>query len=87
VNDRNIVGWSVRNPYAVMAVYLGLVIAALAAVLFILPTRMMPYVESPLVSVVTMTPGYSPQEVETYFSKPIEERMTNLKSVRFVRSI
>jgi len=87
VNDRNIVGWSVRNPYAVMAVYLGLVIAALAAVLFILPTRMMPYVESPLISVVTMTPGYSPQEVETYFSKPIEERMTNLKSVRFVRSI
>lgn len=87
MNDRNIVGWSVRNPYAVMAVYLGLVIAAIAAVLFILPTRMMPYVESPLISVVTMTPGYTPQEVETYFSKPIEERMTSLRGVRFVRSI
>ncbi len=47
----------------------------------------MPYVESPLISIVTMTPGYSPQEVETYFSKPIEERMTDLKGVRFVRSI
>jgi HAE1 family hydrophobic/amphiphilic exporter-1 len=79
--------WSLKNPFAVFAIYLGLIIAALAAVLFYLPTRMMPYVQSPLISVVTMTPGYSAQEVETYFSKPIEERMTDLKSVRFIRSI
>jgi len=79
--------WSLRNPFAVFAVYLGLVIAALAAVLFFLPTRMMPYVPSPLIAVVTMTPGYSAEETETYFSKPIEERMTDLKGVRFIRSI
>ncbi|HEV2641960.1 MAG TPA: efflux RND transporter permease subunit, partial [Candidatus Elarobacter sp.] len=78
--------WSLRNPFAVFAVYLGLVVAALAAVLFFLPTRMMPYVPSPLISVVTMTPGYSAEETETYFSKPIEERMTDLKDVRYVRS-
>ena len=83
----SIAAWSVRNPFAVLAVYFGLVIAAIASVLFVLPTRMMPYVESPLISIVTMTPGYSPQEVETYFSKPIEERMTDLKGARFVRSI
>jgi HAE1 family hydrophobic/amphiphilic exporter-1 len=87
VKQRGIAAWSIRNPFAVLAVYLGAVIAAIAAVLFVLPTRMMPYVESPLISIVTMTPGYSPQEVETYFSKPIEERMTDLKGVRFVRSI
>jgi HAE1 family hydrophobic/amphiphilic exporter-1 len=79
--------WSLRNPFAVFAVYIGLVVAALAAVLFFLPTRMMPYVPSPLISVVTMTPGYSAEETETYFSKPIEERMTDLKGVRFIRSI
>lgn len=83
----NVPAWSLRNPFAVFALYLGLVIAALAAVLFALPTRMMPYVPSPLVAVVTMTPGYSAEETETYFSKPIEERMTDLKGVRFVRSI
>ncbi len=87
MNRRNIAAWSVRNPFAVLAVYFGVVIAAIATLLFVLPTRMMPYVESPLISIVTMTPGYSPQEVETYFSKPIEERMTDLKGVRFVRSI
>lgn len=87
VSKGSIPAWALRNPFAVFAVFIGLVAAALASVLFVLPTRMMPYVESPLISVVTMTPGYSPQEVETYFSKPIEERMTNLKGVRFIRSI
>ncbi|MHB8703589.1 MAG: efflux RND transporter permease subunit [Candidatus Tyrphobacter sp.] len=86
-NDRGIVSWSLRNPYAVIAAYVGLVLAAIAAMLFFLPTRMMPYVPSPLISVITMTPGYAPREVETYFSKPIEERMTDLKGVRFIRSI
>ncbi len=85
--QRSVPAWSLRNPFAVFAVYLGLVVGALAAVLFFLPTRMMPYVPSPLISVVTMTPGYSAEETETYFSKPIEERMTDLKGVRFVRSI
>jgi HAE1 family hydrophobic/amphiphilic exporter-1 len=85
--QRSVPAWSLRNPHAIFALYLGLVIAALAAVMFFLPTRMMPYVPSPLVSIVTMTPGYSAEETETYFSKPIEERMTDLKGVRFVRSI
>jgi hydrophobic/amphiphilic exporter-1 (mainly G- bacteria), HAE1 family len=83
----SIPAWSLRNPSAVFAGYVALVVAALAAVLFVLPTRMMPYVPSPLISVVTMTPGYSAEETETYFSKPIEERMTDLKGVRFIRSI
>ncbi|MDQ2817528.1 MAG: efflux RND transporter permease subunit [Candidatus Eremiobacteraeota bacterium] len=86
-NQNSIAAWALRNPYAVIATYAGLVLAAIAATLFLLPTRMMPYVQSPLISVITMTPGYSPREVETYFSKPIEERMTDLKGVRFIRSI
>jgi HAE1 family hydrophobic/amphiphilic exporter-1 len=43
-------------------------------------------VESPLVGVVSMMPGLSAEEMETYFSKPIEDRMVDLKNVRFVRS-
>ncbi|GAC1354583.1 MAG: efflux RND transporter permease subunit [Vulcanimicrobiaceae bacterium] len=86
-NDRSIASWSLRNPHAVIALYTALVLGAIAATLFFLPTRMMPYVQSPLISVITMTPGYAPREVETYFSKPIEQRMTDLKGVRFIRSI
>ncbi len=87
MNDRSIAAWAIRNPFAVFTFYFALVIAAIASALYVLPTRMMPYVQSPLIAVVTMTPGYAPQEVETYFSKPIEERVTDLKGVRFVRSI
>lgn len=78
--------WALGNPHAVFAAYIALIIAAVAAALFVLPTRMMPYVESPQIAVVTMVPGYASQDVETYFSKPIEERMTDLKDVRYVRS-
>ncbi len=78
--------WALRNPHVVIASFIGLVIAAIAVALFVLPTRMMPYVESPQIAVVTMVPGYSAEEVETYFSKPIEERMTDLKGVRYIRS-
>ncbi|GAC1306729.1 MAG: efflux RND transporter permease subunit [Vulcanimicrobiaceae bacterium] len=79
--------WAIANPFAVVAIYAAIVLAAIGAALYVLPIRMMPYVESPLIAVVTMAPGLAPEEVETYFSKPIEERMTDLKSVRFVRSI
>jgi len=87
ISTRSIAAWAVRNPFAIFAFYFALVAAAIGSALYILPLRMMPYVQSPLISVVTMTPGYSPQEVETYFSKPIEERMTDLRGVRFVDSI
>src|SRR5262249_18719622 len=51
-----------------------------------MPRRMRPYVESPIVAVVSMMPGLSAEEMEIYFSKPIEERMVDLKNVHFVRS-
>ncbi len=84
--ERSVAAWALRNPYAIFAAFFAIVAGALASALFLLPTRMMPYVQSPLISVITMTPGYSPQEVETYFTKPIEERMTNLRGVRYIRS-
>jgi len=80
-------GWALRHPHTVVVIYLALIIAAIAAVLFVLPTRMMPYVQSPQISVVTMVPGYAPQDVETYFTKPIEQRMTDLRGIRFIRSV
>ena len=84
--ERSVAAWALRNPYAIFAAFFAIVVGAIAAALLLLPTRMMPYVQSPLISVITMTPGYSPQEVETYFTKPIEERMTDLQGVRYIRS-
>ena len=77
--------WSIKNPVVVTALYIAVVMLSLLT-LFLLPVRMMPYVESPLVSVVSMAPGASPEEIETYITKPIEQRMSVLDGVRFIRS-
>ena len=78
--------WSIEHPYVVVAFYLGVALLAGLAIFFQMPRRMMPYVESPIVGVVSMMPGLSAEEMEIYFSKPIEERMVDLKNVHFVRS-
>jgi HAE1 family hydrophobic/amphiphilic exporter-1 len=82
----NISRWSIEHPYIVIAFYLGVALLAVLVIGFQMPRRMMPYVESPIVAVVSMMPGLSAEEMEIYFSKPIEERMVDLKNVHFVRS-
>jgi hydrophobic/amphiphilic exporter-1 (mainly G- bacteria), HAE1 family len=82
----NISRWSIEHPYIVVAFYLGVALLSMLVIFFQMPRRMMPYVESPIVGVVSMMPGLSAEEMEIYFSKPIEERMVDLKNVHFVRS-
>ncbi len=82
----NISRWSIEHPYIVTAFYLGVALLAGLVIFFQMPRRMMPYVESPMVGIVSMMPGLSAEEMEIYFSKPIEERMVDLKNVHFVRS-
>jgi HAE1 family hydrophobic/amphiphilic exporter-1 len=78
--------WSIEHPYIITAFYVGVALLSLLVIVFQMPRRMMPYVESPIVGVVSMMPGLSAEEMEIYFSKPIEERMVDLKNVHFVRS-
>ena len=82
----NISRWSIEHPYIVVAFYLGVAVLSALVIFFQMPRRMMPYVESPMVAVVSMMPGLSAEEMEIYFSKPVEERMVDLKNVHFVRS-
>ncbi|MEW6279675.1 MAG: efflux RND transporter permease subunit [Candidatus Eremiobacterota bacterium] len=78
--------WSIRNPHPVLAFYGALLLMAVVVIWFWMPRRLMPYVESPMVGIVTMMPGLSALEMETYLSKPIEERMVAVPGVRYVRS-
>src|SRR5574342_1098526 len=82
----NISRWSIEHPYIVTAFYLGVGLLSVLVIFYQMPRRMMPYVESPIVGIVSMMPGLSAEEMEIYFSKPIEERMVDLKNVHFVRS-
>src|ERR1700710_541136 len=83
----NISAWSISHPWVIVSFYSAVVIIAIVSVFGgVMPRRMMPYVESPLVGIVTMQPGLSAQEMETYISKPIEERMTDIRGARYIRS-
>ena len=78
--------WSIEHPYAVIAFFIAVVGLAWLAINGGIPRRFAPYVESPMVGVVTMMPGLSAQEMELYVSKPIEEQLVNVKGLRYIRS-
>lgn len=78
--------WSIEHPYAVIAFFAGMLALAYMAITHTIPRRFAPYVESPMVGIVTMMPGLSAEEMESTISKPIEEQMVNLKGVRNIRS-
>jgi HAE1 family hydrophobic/amphiphilic exporter-1 len=77
--------WSIEHPYAVIAFYVSVLALAWMSI-GNMPRRFAPYVESPMVGVVTMMPGLSAQEMELYISKPIEEQLVNVKGLRYIRS-
>lgn len=78
--------WSIEHPYVVVAFYVAVLAVAWMAISKTMPRRFAPYVQSPLIGVVTMMPGLSAQEMETYVSKPIEEQLINVQGLRYVRS-
>lgn len=78
--------WSIEHPYVIIAFYFAVLVCAVIAIKGYLPRRFMPYVESPMVGVVTMMPGLSAEDMELYVSKPIEEQMVNVKDVHYIRS-
>ena len=82
----NISRWSIDHPHTIAAFYLSMLILAIMAIGFTMPRRFMPYVESPMLGVVSLMPGLSAEEMETYISKPIEERMVNVPGARYIRS-
>ncbi|MBX9688619.1 MAG: efflux RND transporter permease subunit [Candidatus Obscuribacterales bacterium] len=82
----NISAWSIEHPYTIYAFYLSMVILAFVAIGFYMPKRLMPYVQAPIIGIVTMQQGLSAEEMETYISKPIEERMVDIRGVSYIRS-
>jgi HAE1 family hydrophobic/amphiphilic exporter-1 len=82
----NIPRWSIEHPYIVVAFYIGVLALAWLAMTRAMPRRFAPYVQSPLVGVISMMPGLSAQEMELYVSKPIEEQLVNVEGLRYIRS-
>jgi len=47
-NGANVSRWAIEHPYIVIAFYLGVALLSALVVVFQMPRRMMPYVESPI---------------------------------------
>ncbi len=82
----NITRWSIEHPHTIISFYVGIFILSILTIGFYLPRRMMPYVESPMIGIVTSMPGLSAEEMEMYISKPIEEQLVNVKHLHYIRS-
>ena len=78
--------WTIEHPYIVIAFFFAVVVLGILVIGWAMPRRFAPYVQSPMVGVVTMMPGLSAQEMELYVSKPIEEQMVNVKDLHYARS-
>ncbi len=79
--------WAIDHAAVVIAFYVAVVLCAVFAVAFVIPRRFAPYVPSPMLGIVTMMPGLSAQEMETYVSKPIEEQMVQIGDLHYIRSV
>ena len=80
------VRWSVDHPYAVLAFFFATLLLGYLAITQWMPKRFMPYIETPMLGIVTEMPGLSAEEMETYFSSPIEQKMVSIQNVRYIRS-
>lgn len=78
--------WSIEHAYTVIAFYTAVVALAIIALANYIPRRFAPYVQSPVLGIVTMMPGLSAEEMELQVSKPLEDQMVNVPNVRYVRS-
>lgn len=76
---------SIRNPVFIVMCVLALIVLGILGYRS-LPVELMPDISLPIVSVTTGYPGASPEDVEMQVTKPIEEAISVLKGIKFVRS-
>jgi HAE1 family hydrophobic/amphiphilic exporter-1 len=76
---------SVRRPVALSALILGLVLLGLQAYRK-MPVEFLPSMDIPLLTIQTVYPGASPEQLETDVAKRIEDKMMGLDGLDFIQS-
>src|SRR5436853_288177 len=78
---KSLLKFCVDRPLGVLAVYAALFFAGLFC-WFKMPQELMPDLRFPQLSVVTVVPNASPEEVENLATKPVEQALGTVKNVR-----
>ena len=76
---------SINRPVMITMVILVFIVFGFLAYLS-LPLNLMPVAAIPYVTVQTIYPGAGPQEIETQISKPIEDVISTVSRIDFMRS-
>ncbi len=76
---------SVRRPVAMSSLIIGLVLLGLNAFRK-MGLELMPKMDAPFVTIVTIYPGASPQELETDVAKRIEDAVVSIDGLKHVTS-
>lgn len=82
---KNLPKFAIEHPILMIPVFLTIIGGGLIAYTRI-PIELQPYVDSPTVGIIITYPGVSAEDMETYFARPIEQKMSVLDDVTFIRS-
>ena len=78
-------GFSVKKPLTVFVAVLGIIVLGVVAYLKMTPD-LLPNMDFPYVIIVTSDPGASPESVEQTITKPMEQSMSTLDTIKDVTS-
>ena len=76
---------AIRRPVLVLMAWVALGVVGLR-LLWGMPVELLPNIEFPVVSVVTVYPGAGPEEVESAVTKPIEDAVGTVSGVREIQA-
>lgn len=85
LKEFSITSWCVNNATSIY-VFAVLIIFAGLTIYNNLPKELYPDVVVPTISIVTIYPGASPEDIETLITKPIEKQVKGLNGVKKVTS-
>ncbi len=77
--------FSVRRPVAIICLFIGLSLLGFNAYRK-MGLEIMPKVDLPYITIITVYPGASPEEIETDIAKPIEDEVTSISGLKHVTS-
>jgi HAE1 family hydrophobic/amphiphilic exporter-1 len=81
----NITGLAVKRPIATTMVFLIIIIVGLMGLRF-LPIDLLPSIEYPMLSVMTIYPNVGPEEIETIITDRVENAISSVSNIEEVRS-
>ena len=78
--------WSVKKPYTVVVAVVLVILLGVISFLN-MTTDLLPSMNLPYAVVYTTFPGASPEKVETMVTKPVEQAMATMSSIKEINSI